>query len=225
MKTILLSIVFVAFILAAEFFVGSLAGCSQLTPPAKQAIQKGHDQAGIEAGKQKDRATTRTAQINANGKINDANAVNSPTAHPFAATNSTVKRARIELGGLALLGFIVFVVSMGLRSTALAGIASFGVPIGRSVAVISFATAIALPFIFNPCVAGSVFGGSLIWLIVEIVKYKSVPAGFEAFEADIQHLIAGVDVGKNEATVSMTPAESQAAASVETAVTAAIAKL
>ncbi len=218
MKIILLSAVFLAFILMAEFFVGSLAGCTPISAPAKAVIQSGHDQAKIDAAKQKDEATTRAAEINAKGKVNEANAKNSPTAHPFAATNSRVKTACKILGVLSFFGFIVWIVSLGLRSTALSALASITVPVGRSLCVCSFAFAIALPFIFNPIVAGIVIAGVTTWLIVEVVKHESIPAGFAAFEAEIKQLTCGADVGKE-------PAVSSPASSPIVAVAAAVAKL
>ena len=135
--------------------------CRGLAPhiarEAEQSIQTTQDNAAIAA-----------ANVRAQAKIKDAQAIANPIAHPIVATAQAIKKIRTPLIIINVIAFVLLGVSIGLMWTPLSLVSKTAVPVCGAVAVLSLAGVIALPF-FPWIVLAAAVGA------VGIIVYEIVP--------------------------------------------------
>lgn len=163
----------IAIILMALLFAMALFGCApNQTPATKAAIQQVQQQTQIDQ-----------AKIDAQAQLSAARAKANPLLHPLSNSNAVVKKAQAPLGLIATIAFLAFAVGVGLYFTPLSAFSKILVPLGGSVAALSFIGLIALPFF--PWVIGG--GAALLvgLLVYEIIRYKSLKGAIQGFEEDL----------------------------------------
>jgi hypothetical protein len=143
------------------------AGCWNVDPSLKAQVKLLHQKAAVA----------------------EASAEASPTKHPFAAANSTVKKLRAPLIVINLIAFVALAVSIGLLWTPLSIISKTAVPVCGAVSVLTLFGLIALPFFPWILLAAAI--GAVALIVYEIIRFKSLPAALAAFEKEIVSFFPG----------------------------------
>ena len=126
--------------------------------------------------------TSDAAVIAAQAKVDQAKADAAPLAHPVTSANSAVSTIRGSLLAVTIVAAVLLAVSVGLWFTPLSFVSKIAVPITSTVAVLSAAEVIALPFF--PWVlfaALAVFVGLFVY---EWIRLGTPAKAIKAIEAD-----------------------------------------